>query len=112
MITLTKTSPIPSVDQTLEILRANNNLMPIYIDYDKTLMSLFSMQRQLDALYNAFKEITGLDARTGVLKKYMLTYASQRGFLHTFARTDSGDYSVAADSISGVMHSNIDENDK
>lgn len=112
MITLTKTSPIPSVEQTLEILRANNNMMPIYIDYDKLLMSLFSMQRKLEAMYKAFNEITGMNPRTGVLKKYMLEYAKQRGFLGTFGRTDTGDYSVAAESIAGVLSSDIDEGDK
>ncbi len=112
MITLTKNSPIPSVYQTLEILRANNNMMPIYIDYDKLLMSLFSMQRRLEALYKAFHEITGLNAKGGNLKKYMLEYAKQRGFLKVFAKTDSGDYSVGADSIATVLGSNIDEGDK
>lgn len=112
MITLTKTSPIPSVDQTLEMLRANNNMMPIYIDYDKLLMSLFSMQRKLDAMYKAFTEITGMNPRNGVLKKYMLEYARQRGFIKCFSLTDSGDYSVSADSIQGVLNSEIDEGDK
>lgn len=109
MITLTKTSPIPSVEQTLEILRANNNMMPIYIDYDKLLMSLFSMQRKLDAMHTAVQSVTGMNARNGVLKKYLLEYAKQHGFLSLFAKTDSGDFSVAADSIAGVMNSNLDE---
>lgn len=112
MITLTKTSPIPSVDQTLEILRANNNLMPIYIDYDKLLMSLYSMQRRIDALYTAFQEVTGMNPRNGVLKKYMLEYANQRGFLQYFQRTDKGDYSVSADSLNSVLNIDIDEGDK
>lgn len=112
MITLTKTSPIPSVNQTLEMLRANNNMMPIYIDYDKLLMSMFSMQRKIDAMYNAFQEVTGMNAKNGVLKKYVLEYAKQRGFLSNFLKTDTGDFSVSADSIAAVMSSTDDEGDK
>lgn len=112
MITLSKTSPIPSVDMTLGILRSNNNLMPIYIDYDKLLMSLFNIQRKIDSMYTAFEEVTGMNARNGVLKKYLFEYARQRGFLSAFNKTDKGDYSVNADSIAAVLNSDIDEGDR
>ena len=109
MITLKKDSPIPSVDQTLEMLRANNNMMPIYVDYDKIIASIYAMTRKINALYDAFYELTGMNARGGNLKKFFKEYAAQKGFLSMFTLTAKGDVSVGAESIAGIMNSNIDE---
>lgn len=109
MIALTKKSHIPSVEQVLELLRSNNNMMPIYIDYDKTIMSIYGMQKKIDEMFTEFHELTGMNARTGVLAKYLLEYANQNGFLSAFSKTEAGAYSVGEESIEGVLSSTVDE---
>lgn len=100
MLELTRNTQIPTVEQTLSILQSNNQIRPIYIDYDKTLMNIYAIQRQLAEGARKFEDL----AHQVWAKEHSLEfYIAEKNIANFFKLTDTGRISLSDDSISEAI---------
>ena len=102
MIRCYKGMQIPTVEQTLSLLRGNLDIRPIYADYDKVLMNIYALTDVMDKEASEFMRLTGVDLFKETVLDY---YANSKGFIDLFQRTDTGGISHSAESINGVLAS-------
>lgn len=100
MINCYKGMQIPTVEQALSVLRGNNEMRPIYADYDKVLMNIFSLGKKIESMTSEFMRLTGVDLFKDTVLDY---YAKENGFLELFDRTPTGGVSHSAESIEQVL---------
>lgn len=111
MLHLDKYTTIPTVEQTLQILKMHNSLMPTYVDYDMLLMSIFKLNiliRDYDRAFFRELGITSPATRSTALKSYIM----QNNLSGRFARTSTGEISLDKDSIAVALQSGLREEDK
>lgn len=100
MINCYKGMQIPTVEQALSVLRGNNEMRPIYVDYDKVLMNIFSLGKIINELTSKFMELTGVP----LFKDTVLdSYAREHGFIELFDRTPTNGVSHSVESIEKVL---------
>ena len=105
MLSCTRDMVIPSVSQAKSILESNLDMRPIYIDLDKVLMNIFSMNTQIDKYNKAFEKITGVPYS----RKSFLGYIVQNNMAGYFSRTATGQLSANEESINAALNSEMPE---
>lgn len=104
MISVTKGTRIPSVNETITTLNNYNSKMPQYVDFDKIMMYLVDMQKKIaDVSYELFNVIgtpSGTSARSN-----MSFWIMNNADVSAFTRTAKGELSLDADSITGAIDS-------
>lgn len=105
MIHVDSKTIIPSVDETLGILRMNNNLMPQYVDYDKLMQLIFFLDQRANTygkdLFSVIGKPSGVQA-DGNLKNYLIEH---RVDLSAFGTTETGNISLDEESITMALES-------
>lgn len=104
MLKCTKNMAIPSVEQAISILNGNLGIRPIYIDYDKVLMNIFSLGNIIDENTREFQRLTGDSICDDDAMKYYIAKANIAG---AFNLTDTGAISLDAESIETASNSPI-----
>lgn len=102
MLECYKGMAIPTVEQTIQVLNANLDIRPIYIDYDKLLMNIFALS---DIIEKKIKEFESLSGQSGCDKNAMYYYLQSAHISQYFTVTDKGEISLSADSLNAAKNS-------
>ena len=108
MLTLSKTTNIPSNEMTMQILNANLDERPIYVDLEKIHMNILAIERQLSEKNKIFKEISGMDYSRPAFVRWVQANNLDR----FFSMTPTGDVSTNKDSIQTALTSGMEEHHK
>jgi hypothetical protein len=106
MLKCHKGMSIPTVEQTLSVLQGNINHRPIYVDYDKVLMNIFSLNEKIEKADIEFQNLTG---EINSSKNALLYYIDRNGLGKYFDTTKSGNISLNAESIANACNMIDDE---
>lgn len=110
MLNCTKNMSIPSVEQAISILNGNLDIRPIYIDYDKVLMNIFSLGDIIDNNSREYKQLTGDAICDDESLKY---YIARNNLGSAFNLTDKGGISLDIESTSAALSNPaLSEHDK
>ena len=100
MLRCFKGMAIPTVQQTLDVLNGNLDIRPIYIDYDKCLMNIYSLCNIIDKEAVKFGKISG---EGDCSKNALLYYLQGHNLLNKFPLTQTGKISLSADAVDIVL---------
>ena len=103
MITVTRDTVIPSVNQTLEVLRMHNQLVPQLLDFDKIHQYWAYYQLILRDKEPELREALRLASnQQSSYRTYLLSYLIKTGQTAGLEKTKTG-YSLDKDSIAGCI---------
>ena len=100
MIELKKSDTIPTVDQTLSILRAHNSMCPLYFDLDMILYRYSDLTLRVNKIQKQLKEQFGLQGGPTDVGKYIKSLAVKSELTGVFNQTATGGISLDKASIS------------
>lgn len=100
MIKCYKGMQVPTVEQTLSLLRGNLDIRPIYADYDKVLMNIYALSDTIEKETSEFMRLTGVDLFKDTVLEY---YAKEKGFADLFLKTETGSTSFSSESLDLVL---------
>ena len=109
MITVTRNTRIPGVDETLNTLRMYNSIMPQFIDFDKLMMDISYLQIQIaniaGPLFDMIGKPKGVSAN-GNMSNWLTLHADTSVF-----KMGKDGISLAADSIEQALESGALDDD-
>ena len=109
MITVTKDTRIPGVDETLNTLRMYNSIMPQFIDFDKLMMDISYLQVQIaniaGPLFDMIGKPKGVSAN-GNMSNWLTLHSDTSVF-----KMGKEGISLAADSIEQALESGALDDD-
>ncbi len=114
MIHITSETTVPTVDSTLNILRQYSEIMPTFIDFDKTCqyLSFFQLnaERMKEPLYEIlqFKDMGGITV-ADAMKRYLMKTVGPSGFKTTQNGISLSKTSIDAAKESGTMSDEVSQ---
>lgn len=106
MIDIARDTVVPSVDAVIGILEGYNQLMPIYVDFDKLCQYIGWYQLELDKMAGPLFELLKGVRYRDKLNVLLLSWLRQRGEdMSVFSRTTTGEISLEAKSIEKARQS-------
>lgn len=107
MIHVDSSTPIPSVEETANILRMHNSLMPIFIDFDKLHQYIGMLLLDSHELEGPMFEILQYrDNGMETLAASVQNYIHRKGYTSLFRRNSKG-ISLDKDSVTEAMESKM-----
>lgn len=100
MLNCSKGMSIPTVEQALSVLQGNLNTRPIYVDYDKILMNIFSLNKRIEDANKKFVELTG---EISCSRNAMFYYINRYNLSKLFGTTSTGNVSLEKESLDNAL---------
>lgn len=106
MITITKNTYIPRVEETLGTLRMHNSMMPQYVDFDKIMMEISYLQFEIEKVSEVLFQIIGKPVKFDASANMKYWLANTGVNLEAFNRTKT-DISLDKESIASAVESGM-----
>lgn len=106
MITITRNTYIPRVEETLGTLRMHNAMMPQYVDFDKIMMEISYLQFEIEKISDVLFQIIGKPLKTDASGNMKYWLAKVGANLEAFDTTSTG-ISLDKNSIASAIESGM-----